>query len=359
MCRKPAMGGQVYVCKECNEYHYSYHSCGNRSCNTCQNNKAEEWLVKNYDILLPVDYFMITFTLPDELRKFARSNQKLFYNLLFKCSEKSIGKLSTNPKYIGGKPGYLGVLHTWSRTLSYHPHIHFIITAGGLSDQEDRWIKSNSKFLLPVKALSVIFRAKVRDGLKKQNPEIFNKIFPDTWTKKWVVNSVPVGNGSFALKYLAQYIFRVAIGNSRILKHENGFVTFKYKDSKTNQWKFMRLTAEEFIRRFLQHVLPRGFVKVRYYGLFANKNKKLLLKANELLKEKVASVDSHSGKHYIKKTIKTESTKITTKVICCPKCGKEMKLIIKINRGSRYDKPPPLNNYSLHENNNNELPTVI
>jgi hypothetical protein len=338
MCRKPAMGGQVYECKECNEYHYSYHSCGNRSCNTCQNNKAEEWFEKNSDLLLPVDYFIITFTLPDDLRHFARSNQKLFYNLLFKCSAESIDKLSTNPKYIGGKPGYLGVLHTWSRTLSYHPHIHYIITAGGLSKQEDKWVTSNDKFLLPVKALSVIFKAKVRDGLKKQNPAIFNRISPDTWTKKWVVNSIPVGNGALALKYLAQYIFRVAISNNRIIKHENGFVTFKYKDSKTKQWKFMRLTAEEFIRRFLQHVLPRGFVKVRYFGLFANKNKRLILRLKELLSIK------------IEKSIRTNSSKNKTKVVCCLKCGKQMKLIININRGRQYNKPPPLNNFFSLEN---------
>ena len=314
-CRTPIMGGKLYYCPDCKKYEYSYHSCGNRNCPKCQNDKADLWLDKNNKLLLPVNHFMVTFTLPEELRSFARSNQKLFYNLLFKCSSKSIEKLSADPKYIGGKPGMIGVLHTWSRTLAYHPHIHYIVTGGGLSEEKNKWNKSRSNFLLPVKALSVIFRAKFRDELKKETPTMFNSIDTNVWSKSWVINSIPVGRGKKALKYLAQYIFRIAISNSRIITLENGKVAFKYKESKTKLWKTMTLEVEEFIRRFLQHVLPNGFVKVRYYGLFAVANRALLSKAREML-----------GYNEIEPKIKIK------KVFICPECKKEMVVKIVIPR---------------------------
>ena len=317
-CRTPIMGGKVYYCPDCIKYEYSYHSCGNRNCPKCQNDKTDLWLEKNNNLLLPVNHFMITFTLPDELRSFARSNQKLFYNLLFKCSSKSIEKLSADPKYIGGKPGMIGVLHTWSRTLAYHPHVHYIVTGGGLSEEKNKWNKSRSNFLLPVKALSVIFRAKFRDELKKENPVLFNSIPSKVWCKDWVVNSIAVGKGEKALKYLAQYIFRIAISNSRIITLENGKVAFKYKESKTKLWKIITLEVEEFIRRFLQHVLPGGFVKVRYYGLFAVANRALLSKAREML-----GYNEIEPKRKIKK------------VFICPECKKEMVVRIVIPRPAR------------------------
>ncbi len=149
-CRTPIMGGKVYYCPDCKKYEYSYHSCGNRNCPKCQNDKAELWLEKNNKLLLPVNHFMVTFTLPDSLRQLAGSNQKLFYNLLFKCSAKAIEKLSADTKYIGGKPGMIGILHTWSRTLVYHPHVHYIVTGGGLSEDKSKWNKSRSNFLFPV-----------------------------------------------------------------------------------------------------------------------------------------------------------------------------------------------------------------
>ena len=345
LCRTPAMGGSIYECKTCSRYHYAFHSCGNRNCNTCQNDKAEQWLEKNNNLLLPVSYFMVTFTLPEDLRLPARRNQKLFYNLLFKCSAESIAEFASNPKHIGGKPGYLGILHTWSRTLSYHPHIHYIVTGGGLSGKKDKWISSNHKFLFPVKAISVVFKSKFRDELKKLNPQIFSQIPPDTWTRKWVVNCIPVGSGLHAMKYLAQYVFRVAISNNRILKHEGGYVTFKYKDSQTKSWKTMKLSTEEFMRRFLQHVLPRGFVKVRYYGLFASKNRNLLNIVKELL-------GCNMTKKKTNKSIKTKP-----KTICCPKCGKEMRPIIITPRGRQYNKAPPFGNY-LPLINQTEHPAV-
>ena len=328
-CRTPIMGGKLYYCPDCKKYEYSYHSCGNRNCPKCQNDKADLWLEKNNKLLLPVNHFMVTFTLPEELRSFARSNQKLFYNLLFKCSSKSIEKLSADPKYIGGKPGMIGILHTWSRTLVYHPHVHYIVTGGGLSENKNKWNKSSSNFLLPVKALSIIFRAKFRDKLKKENPALFNSIPSKIWRKDWVVNSITVGRGKKALKYLAQYVFRIAISNSRIITLKNGKVTFKYKESKTKLWKTMTLEVEEFIRRFLQHVLPSGFVKVRYYGLFAVKNRTFLEQIREILgcREKEKRINS-----------KTKNSK----VFKCPVCKKKMIIVLSMPRPvSKCNKAPP------------------
>jgi hypothetical protein len=206
-------------------------------------------------------------------------------------------------------------------------HIHYIVTGGGLSEEKNKWNKSRSNFLLPVKALSVIFRAKFRDELKKENPVLFNSIASKSWRKDWVVNSIAVGKGKKALKYLAQYVFRIAISNSRIITLENGKVAFKYKESKTKLWKTMTLEVEEFIRRFLQHVLPNGFVKVRYYGLFAVANRALLSKAREML-----------GYNEIEPKIKIK------KVFICPECKKEMVVAIVIPRPARRcNKAPPLN----------------
>lgn len=327
-CRTPIMGGKVYYCADCKKHEYSYHSCGNRSCPKCQNDKANIWLEKNEKLLLPVNHFMVTFTIPEELRNIARSNQKLFYSILFKSSSKTMEKLSNDTKYVGGKLGMIGILHTWSRTLIYHPHIHYIVTGGGLS--AGNWMNSKSNFLFPVKALSKIFKAKFRDLLQKENPSIFNSVPTSLWNKAWVVNSIPVGRGDKALKYLAQYVFRIAISSSRIISLKNGIVMFKYKDSKTEQWKIMSLKVEEFIRRFLQHVLPSGFVKVRYYGLFASANRGLLSKVKVIFEYK--NLESK------KKTKPNKNFK-------CSQCKKEMVIASIIPRYVvQNNKAPPINN---------------
>ena len=340
-CRTPIMGGKVYFCPDCNKYEYSYHSCGNRNCPKCQNDKANLWLEKNSRLLLPVNHFMVTFTIPKELRALARSNQKLFYSILFKASSQTMEKLSLDPKYVGGKLGMIGILHTWSRTLVYHPHVHYIVTGGGFSKENNKWNKSRSNFLFPVKALSKIFKAKFRDQLKKENPTLFNSISADVWYKAWIVNSIPVGRGDKALKYLAQYVFRIAISNSRIISLKNGMVAFKYKESKTNPstdgWKIISLKADEFIRRFLQHVLPSGFVKVRYYGLFASTNRDLLSKVREILG--------------CEKTIPKKKPKVG-KIFKCPQCKKEMVVAFIVPRPVRKsNKAPPLINGSFDNQN--------
>lgn len=262
-CRTPAMGGTTFLCRSCHHYQYSYHSCGNRNCNKCGNERAQNWLEKTGKLLLPVEHFMVTVTLPGELRQMARSHQRLFYGLLMSCSAASLQTLGWDSKFVGGQLAMMGVLHTWGRDLSYHPHVHLIVAGGGLWADEGLWLAARSDFLMPVKALSKIVAAKFRDGLKKKAPELFCEVDPSVWRGPWVVHCQPVGKGQAALKYLATYIFRPAISNGRLLSLTNGIVSFRYQDSQTKQWTICRLKSPEFLRRYLQHVLPRGFVKVR------------------------------------------------------------------------------------------------
>lgn len=265
-CRTETFGGHLYTCQECQATQYSYHSCQNRHCPKCQHQAGQEWLLRQQELLLPVPYFLLTFTLPAELRPLARSNQKLVYNLLFRVAAAATQQLAQDPRFVGGQVGMVGVLHTWGHNLAYHPHVHFLAPGGGM-DENGRWLPTRHNFLLPVRALSVLFRAKFRDALKQTS--LLDQIPPTVWQQSWVVHCKPVGNGQTALRYLAPYIFRVAISNRRILKLANGKVSFRYFASETGKPRTCTVSATEFIRRFLQHVLPKGFVKVRYYGFFA------------------------------------------------------------------------------------------
>jgi hypothetical protein len=266
-CRTAALGGHVYHCDACGETHYQYHSCQNRHCPQCQYDLGQAWLAKQEASLLPVPHFMVTFTLPSALRDVARRHQKIVYNILFRASAAALQKLAWDPRHVGGQIGMVGVLHTWGRKLNYHPHVHYLVPAGGLAADGQQWLPARHNFLVPVRALSRLFRAKVRDALK--NAGLIDQVPADVWQQDWVVHCQPVGKGLGALKYLAPYIFRVAISNHRILKVADGKVTFRYRTSDTGQFRTCTLTAEEFLRCFLQHVLPKGFVKVRYYGLFS------------------------------------------------------------------------------------------
>jgi hypothetical protein len=282
-CRTQQMGGHLYRCENeaCEQLVYEYHSCGNRSCPKCGQDKTQRWLETQQNRLLPTHYFLVTFTLPSELRPVARSNQKVIYNELFQSSAAALQKLAKDPRFVGGDIGMMGGLHTWTRDMRYHPHVHYIVPGGGLSPDRSQWLSSKKKFFVPVEALSEIFRAKFRDTLKKT--ELFDDVPSSVWEKDWVVHCKPVGNGGSALKYLAPYIHRVAITNNRIETLENGKVTFRFKNSDTNKWETASLPAFEFIHRFLQHVLPKGFVKIRYYGLLAPTGKTLLAVALYLL----------------------------------------------------------------------------
>jgi hypothetical protein len=217
-------------------------------------------------MLLPVPYYLLTFTLPAALRPLARSQQKLIYNLLFQASAAATKQLAQDPRFLGGSVGMVGVLHTWGRNLSYHPHVHYLMPAGAWDGTVWRYGR-HKRFLLPVKALSVLFRAKFRDALKKH--DCFQQIPASVWSQAWVVHCQPVGRGERALRYLAPYIFRVAISNQRLVAVTEESVTFRYRPTGSRQWRLCTLSALEFIRRFLQHILPKGFVKVRYFGFFS------------------------------------------------------------------------------------------
>lgn len=310
LCRTEALGGSVYLCQQCEEHRYSYHSCKNRHCPKCGNDSATVWLAEQNALLLPVPHFLVTVTLPASLRKQARSNQKLVYDLMMRCAAQAIQKLARDPKFVGGQVGIIGVMQTWARDMHYHPHVHFIVTGGGVSSDGTRWLSGQRDYLMPYRAVAKIFRAKFREALKREAPELFKEAPPAIWKTRWVVDIRPVGKGKTALKYLAPYIFRVAISNKRIVAFQNGRVSFRYQDNK-GVWHLKTLTAEAFMACFLQHVLPKRFVKVRYYGFFSPR-KRELLQAIKVLFE-AAPAEEHrpdEGSHTDKQTI-----------LRCPTCG--------------------------------------
>jgi hypothetical protein len=269
-CRTEVYGIALYQCEKCGQIHRVYRSCGNRHCPACQHHKTQQWLEKHIKRQLPGHHFLLTFTVPENLRRFIRKNQRVAYSALFKASSEAIKKLAPDEHYIGGNlPGFFGVLHTWGRTLEFHPHIHYVVPGGALSTTDALWHPSRIDFYLPVRALSQIFKAKFRDEMKQAG--LLDQIPPEVWQIDWNVNSQAVGSSEATLKYLAPYVFRVAISNSRILKVENRTVFIRYRKTQSHRLRTLALEVMEFIRRFLQHVLPTGFMKVRYYG-FMNPN---------------------------------------------------------------------------------------
>jgi hypothetical protein len=269
-CRTGELGGALYRCEDCARYHATPRSCGNRHCPRCQGHKAKQWLEKQLEKLLPCPYFLITFTVPKELRRFVRAHRRECYRALFETAAATLIKLAKDPKYLGSsRLGFTGVLHTWGRSLTFHPHVHFIVPGGAISEDGQQWLPSADNFFVPVQAASIIFRAKFKQLM--EDAGLLDQIPAAVWTKNWVVHSKAVGDGRKALRYLAPYVYRVAISNRRIVKCEPGpdglgRVSFSYRASGSQDYRVMTLTAEQFIRRFLQHVLPRGFQKVRHFG---------------------------------------------------------------------------------------------
>ena len=267
-CRTAALGGHLYQCNECGRAHYSYHSCRNRSCPKCHAGDTQAWLQQRQTELLPVPYYHVIFTLPQELRDLTRRHQKSLYGLVMQSAAQALLKLTADPHYVGGRVGILAVLHTWGSTLTYHPHVHCLVTGGGVSPDGQQWLPARDNYLVPVRALSKRFRGLVLDRLRRQFPEI---PWPSSLgQKEWVVHCKPAVQGTQkVLAYLGRYIHRVALTNSRLVSIAEGKVTFRYRDSRTGRTKTLTLDAQEFLRRFLQHVLPRGVHKVRYYGLWS------------------------------------------------------------------------------------------
>ena len=277
VCHTAVLGGIRWRCQRCGGAVVTYRSCGNRHCPACGHADAKLWLARQERLLLPgVIYHLVTFTVPEALRRTIRLHPREALPILFDASSSALLELCRNPRHLNALPALTAVLHTWTRQLLYHPHIHFLATGGGLAPGGAWRETRHTKFLVPVLALSPIFRARVRDLLCKRHPTLFAAIPASVWRQAWVVHSKPVGAGEHALAYLARYIFRVALADSAILHHDDRQVVFRYRDGDTGKPRTARLAPDEFIRRFLLHVLPAGFRKVRHYGLHHSSRRKAL-----------------------------------------------------------------------------------
>ena len=307
-CRTPALGAAVYDCA-CGERSFVYHSCRDRHCPVCQNINNAQWAEKQLASSLPIKYFHIVFTLPDSLNEFVLANKRDSYNALFEAASTTLLKLCADKKFLGATPGFTAVLHTWGQTMQFHPHLHVIITAGGLSADKTRFVdKSADKFLLPVKVLSKLFRGLFINILNKKTQ------LPDCLMKSLYLKDFfcylkePLDRPDNVVKYLARYTNRVCISDKRIVCYDklNGNVTFSYTDNRDKgKQKLMTLSAHEFIRRFLLHVLPKRFMKIRHYGLLQNRGKLLRINLCRRLLSSTKSI------FYTK----------TRRNFVCPKCG--------------------------------------
>jgi DNA-directed RNA polymerase subunit RPC12/RpoP len=331
-CRTEAMGGHVYHCQDCGKMVYVYHACRNRHCPACHGDQIKKWLDLRTDELLPCDYFHVTVTVPDSLRAVFRSNQKLMYSLLMKTASESLIQLADDPKHMGGHVGILAVLHTWTNNLMYHPHVHMLVTGGGVNN-DGQWMACKNKYLVAVKALSKLIRGKFASRLKKKHSDLYNSVDPDTWSKDWVAHSLHYGKGElFVLKYLARYVFRIAITNHRIIGMDQTHVTFRYKDRKGGRWVTSRLEGCEFIRRYLQHVLPKGFHKVRYYGIWHSSSNNHVSRLARLMAIAGMSTDNQLSQGQMGGN-QEEQELAQTKEIKCPYCGgHRLELLKKLPR---------------------------
>ena len=343
-CRTAALGGHVERCLDCGHERVANNSCRNRHCPKCQAQARARWLAREAELLLPVDYYHVVFTLPAELSDLALANPRQLYNFLFQAASATLPEVAAHPNRLGAQIGVLAVLHTWGQNLHHHPHLHCVVTGGGLScngegilEASPRWVSCRPGFFLPVRVLSRVFRGKYLELLRaafdqgqlsfpgRLSPLVETHRFAEyvrrMYKKDWVVYSkAPFGGAARVLKYLARYTHRVAISNHRLLKLEEGQVTFRYKDyADHHHQKTMTLSAEEFLRRFVQHVLPRGFVKIRHYGLLANRQRADKLHECRRLLLPRSAVDSAAG-------LPTQATDDKAEIApaqrpVCPRCG--------------------------------------
>jgi hypothetical protein len=264
-CRTPALGGQLYRC-DCGREHYAYHSCNHRACPKCGYDDNALWLAKQQTRLLPVPYFLVTFTVPEQLRQPIRSAKRLWYGALLKESAAALQDIAAHDRYLGAQLGLLAVLQTWTRDLRYHPHVHLLVPGGGLSADGLRWKRlKDPQFLFPQAKLAARFKGRLKAWLQKDHPELLAQVPTKVWWIKWVPDVQAVGSGAAALKYLAAYVHRGPIHPSRIQSWDGINVTFRYRDSHAKEQP-RTLTGQQFIRRLLQHVPPKGFQRVRHYG---------------------------------------------------------------------------------------------
>jgi hypothetical protein len=337
-CRTAALGGHRDKCIRCGHLTASYNSCRNRHCPKCQGNVRAKWLAARSTELLPVPYFHIVFTLPHELSALVLQNKRLLYDLLYRASAATMLELARDPKHLGADIGFLGVLHTWGQNLQVHPHVHYIVPAGGLALDGSRWIDSSRRFFLPVKRLSRVFR----DDFCGQLRELFNQdrlqfhgslrqlASPDAFShflwqlgqKDWVVYAKPpFGGAEHVLNYLARYTHRVAISNHRLVAFENDRVSFRWRDyAHGGKNKVMTVSVDEFLRRFLLHVLPKGLVRIRHFGLFANRRRETALARCRLLLGTTPGTDLPA----------------TDNLMRCPVCAGTMLVIERVTGAQLY-----------------------
>lgn len=337
-CRTKAMGGHVVRCRDCGHSTQAYNSCRNRHCPKCLASARYKWTDARESELLPVPYFHVVFTIPNTIASIALQNPKVVYTILFRTAWQTVRDLGRDPKHLGAKLGMLAVLHTWGQNLSHHPHVHCVVPGGGMSDDRQRWInvkksRNRKRFLFPVKVMSRVFRGKFIQSLKSafndgrlnfhgklsrlRNVSAFESLLNQAVSNDWVVYCKrPFGGPKQVLKYLARYTHRVAIANSRLVSLSGGQVAFRWKDySDNNTNKVMKLDGSEFIRRFLTHVLPSGYVRIRHYGFLSNRNRNANIeKCRELLDIPIESADVDS------ETSSSENTTETALSNCCSIC---------------------------------------
>jgi hypothetical protein len=354
ICRTAELGGHVDECDHCGQLRISYNSCRNRHCPKCQGLDKERWLEARNRNILPTYYFHPVFTLPEGLRPLCLRNQKVAYSILFRSGSESLKQLSEDPKHLGAEVGFIAVLHTWSQTLMDHPHLHCIVTGGGLSLDGKAWVPCKGEFFLPIKVLSRLFRGKflayLQEAYEKgklvfpgkiahmEEESAFKGLRRELYKQEWVVYcNPPLRSAERVMEYLGRYTHRVAISNDRLVKMEDGRVTFRYRDRGDNdRVRLMTLDADEFIRRFVLHILPDGFVKIRHYGILSNRNRKRKL----FLCRRLLGV--HQQQEHIEKEpwqdLLTRLIGIDPRI--CPYCGKGKMVLKEILNPSALPLPP-------------------
>lgn len=320
-CRTGELGGVLYACDRCGHEHWVGRSCGNRHCPTCQGNKTADWLEKQASRLLPVHHFLVGFSVPSVLRMVVRANQTACYRALFDAGSGTIRKLLANPRWLGSKRiGFFGVLHTWGRDPTvYHPHVHFVVAGGGVSPDRSRWLSTPQNMLFPEAVASPIFRAKFRDAFAAAG--LIDTVDPGIWHKWWEVDVKAVGDGQAVLKYLAPYVYRVAISDKRVAHCDQSSVTFSYTPTGTKQSKTRQVSGQEFVGGFVQHVLPRGFQKVRHYGWMSSNSKQTLEEVRWL-------VWLYLGwTYWLASGHAPQAESIEREQVRCAKCGDAMRIV--------------------------------
>jgi len=338
-CRTGELGHLRFDCDTCRRSHWVGRSCNNRHCPTCQSDKTQTWFNDRLSELLPVPYFMVTFTVPEALRKIVRAHQDVCYRALFDASSQTLRELASGPRFIGtDRMGFFGALHTWGRDFTvYNPHVHFVVPGGGVSQDGAKWQASPANFLLPEKTASPVFRAKFRDAVRDAGIEDeFLAVDPQAWRHGWNIDVEPVGDGRAVLKYLAPYVHRVAISNNRIESVDETHVEYRYTPSGTKTSKRRRVTGEEFVRGFLQHTLPPNLQRIRCYG-FLSPNSSLKFDRVRML------VWFYLGWCYVlvKRLVPQRPGK---RALLCPDCGGNLRLVQITDHIGRvvYSAPPPL-----------------